>query len=42
MVRATVVGDTLEDLQVTMKDGVPARTFAVYFRGNKLDDVQAL
>lgn len=42
VVRATVVGDTLDDLRITMKDGVPARTFTVYFRGNTIGDIQAV
>ncbi len=42
VVKAIVKGDTLSDLQISMKDGVPARTFTVYFRGNKIGDIQAV
>lgn len=41
VVRATVTGTTLSDLQITMKDGVPARAFTVYFRGNIVGNIQA-
>lgn len=41
VVEATVLGGKLANLHITMKNGVPARAFAVYFRGNKIGEVTA-
>lgn len=41
IVEATIKGEKLESLQVTMRDGVPARSYTVYLRGKKLDTVKA-
>lgn len=41
VVSATVMENTLENLQITMKDGAPAREFTVYFRGNIYKNVRA-